>query len=135
MENVYNHPQRKPNLNTWICPICQQEMNSRGAPGHLRNKHGENWRNVYLEHPEIILERDKSEILDSRNYLEKYFFCGLDFRHNDKAKRVIGIHSKFATEIRDSVVRKDGIALNRLEDLLRDALGQYQQFISTRDDI
>ena len=44
MNYLTYYQRRKPNLNTWICAICHQEMNSRGAPGHLRNKHGKKWR-------------------------------------------------------------------------------------------
>ncbi len=134
MEDSNKYPQRKPNLNTWTCPICCQKKNSRGAPGHLRNKHGKTWKKVYLRHPELILERDNSEIINSPSPLEKFFFCGLDYRNNDKAKSVISIHSKFATEIRNSAIRKDDIALTRLEDLLKNAIRDYQHYISTRTD-
>ncbi|MEK0337327.1 MAG: hypothetical protein QQN41_07830 [Nitrosopumilus sp.] len=134
MKYLIYSPQRKPNLNTWTCPICHQEMNSRGAPGHLRNKHGKKWRHVYLTRPRLIIEDEKKANLNTPSQLERYLFCGLDYRNNDNAKRIISNLTRIATEIRKAVVRNDNFTLNNIGSLLRQLAQDIMLIKDSRDD-
>jgi len=109
-------------------------MNSRGAPGHLRNKHGKKWRHVYLTHPRLIIEDEEKAKLNTPSQLERYLFCGLDYRKNDNAIRVISNLTRIATEIRKDVIRNDNSALYNIECLLRQTAKDIMLINDNRDD-
>jgi len=119
MENSIHHQQRKPNLITWTCPVCQKRMNSRGAPGHLRNRHGKTWRHLYLEYPKLIIEDKNRDITYNPEPLESYFMCSYNSIHNDNAKRTIAMLTRIAPEIKIALVRNDNKTLNTFEHILK----------------
>lgn len=127
MDNLNHYPQRKKNQNRWTCPICNQEMNSSGAPGHFRNKHKKNWRNLYLYHPESIFEREKIEDPDFPVWRVRDLFCGYDYSSNDNANRAISNLSHFTAFIVNALDKNDKNSLERIEYLLKHAVQDFHE--------
>ena len=81
---------RKPNENIWVCPFCGQDtntMNSRGAPAHLRNKHGLSWKKEYLEKPELLFNNQALSANHEHFMQFKELFPDTDIKDNILKKK------------------------------------------------
>lgn len=93
MENSYYNSRqiRKPNKKIWICPFCRRDtntMNTRGAPAHLRNKHGLSWKKKYLEKPELLFN-DRALSANHEHFMQfKELFPDIEIGDNILKKRV-----------------------------------------------
>jgi len=82
---------RNPNKNTWPCPFCNPHTNTinrRGAPAHLRNKHGLSWKKEYLEKPELLFN-DRALSANHEHFMQfKELFPDIEIGDNILKKRV-----------------------------------------------
>ena len=128
MEKSTFHQGRKPNLRTWICPICNHEMNSRGAPAHLRNKHGTSWKRKYLNNPKSIRGRE-DWFTGSPPYLRvKEIFANVDYREDDISIKTIDNYYKLALDIKIAMYNNNKTRLAKICTIIDKALKEYKEF-------
>lgn len=118
MENLYDYRSRKPNLNTWVCPLDSEEMNSRGAAGHLRNKHSISWKKEYLKNPKLIRKR-KEWFTGTRPYLKvKEIFSDIEYKEDDDTIETIDNYFWFGAAIRGVLIKNDKVGLKNINFIL-----------------
>ena len=127
MENSTFHQERKPNLNTWICPLCKREMNSRGAPAHVRNKHSTSWKKKYLINPKLLKNRD-NWFVKTKPYLKvKDIFSDIDYEEDLENINTIDLYYWVGVKIRGGLIYKKKSKLTKIRILLGQILKELKQ--------